>query len=275
MNAVGHPARGRRTRPSDRTKAAGYIAKYATKATETATGGTVIKPIRSPQAARRVSLTEHARALVIGAWTIGERTGLDGFRRWAHQFGYGGHTLTKSRRYSVTFAALRSARAEWRRTKRAATAKSSSAPRSSTRAAATFCRNLIRAEDIPKPSTAPSRDPTESAHSNLVRALPGPHCQPAEPGRRVKRRRKHRPASRRRASTASHRRLTRPARLRYLHRTVSTARRGDNSSPPEPSPTGSTSAPRPCCDGSATASYPPSVCPAAQSESSSPSLMSG
>ena len=36
-------------------------------------------------------------------------------RRWAHQFGYGGHTLTKSRNYSVTFAALRSARTNWYR----------------------------------------------------------------------------------------------------------------------------------------------------------------
>jgi hypothetical protein len=32
-------------------------------------------------------------------------------RRWAHQFGYGGHCFTKSRRFSTTFKALREARA--------------------------------------------------------------------------------------------------------------------------------------------------------------------
>ncbi len=42
------------------------------------------------------------------------RTGVEGLNRWAHQFGYGGHTLTKSHRYSATFAALRTARANWR-----------------------------------------------------------------------------------------------------------------------------------------------------------------
>jgi hypothetical protein len=98
------------------TKAAGYIAKYATKATESATGGTVIKPIRSRRQLDALELTEHARALITSSWTIGERTGIEGFKRWAHQFGYGGHTLTKSRQYSTTFAALRAARVEWRRT---------------------------------------------------------------------------------------------------------------------------------------------------------------
>ena len=98
------------------TTAAGYIAKYATKATETATGGTLIKPIRTRRHLHELRLTKHARALITAAWTIGERTGLDGFNRWAHQFGYGGHPLTKSRQYSTTFAALRAARTEWRRT---------------------------------------------------------------------------------------------------------------------------------------------------------------
>ena len=33
-------------------------------------------------------------------------------RRWAHQFGFGGHRFTKSRRFSTTFKALREARAQ-------------------------------------------------------------------------------------------------------------------------------------------------------------------
>lgn len=36
-------------------------------------------------------------------------------RRWAHMLGFGGHFLTKARRYSVTFAALRQARIDYRR----------------------------------------------------------------------------------------------------------------------------------------------------------------
>jgi hypothetical protein len=37
-------------------------------------------------------------------------------RRWAHMLGYGGHFLTKARRYSVTFRLLRDARIAFRRT---------------------------------------------------------------------------------------------------------------------------------------------------------------
>ena len=36
-------------------------------------------------------------------------------RRWAHMLGFGGHFLTKSRRYSITFAFLRDARVTFRR----------------------------------------------------------------------------------------------------------------------------------------------------------------
>jgi hypothetical protein len=95
------------------TGAAGYIAKYATKATETATGGTLVKPIRSPSSLEQLPIGEHPRALITAAWRLGERTGDERFKRWAHQFGYGGHTLTKSRSYSATFAALRAARSSW------------------------------------------------------------------------------------------------------------------------------------------------------------------
>ena len=36
-------------------------------------------------------------------------------RRWAHMLGYGGHFLTKARRYSTTFGELRAARVQYRR----------------------------------------------------------------------------------------------------------------------------------------------------------------
>ncbi|WP_229069005.1 replication initiator [Actinoplanes sp. DH11] len=40
-------------------------------------------------------------------------------RRWAHMLGFGGHFLTKSRRYSITFALLRDQRVAFRRTQTA------------------------------------------------------------------------------------------------------------------------------------------------------------
>ena len=43
------------------------------------------------------------------------QTGDPRFRQWAHMLGYGGHFLTKSRRYSVTFGQLRQARTDHRR----------------------------------------------------------------------------------------------------------------------------------------------------------------
>jgi hypothetical protein len=54
----------------------------------------------------RSDLTDHARALMRSAWTLSPR--------WAHSLGFRGHFLTKARRYSVTFAALRGVRAQFR-----------------------------------------------------------------------------------------------------------------------------------------------------------------
>jgi hypothetical protein len=96
------------------SKAAGYIAKYATKATETAAGGALIPRVRSYSHIAGLEIPEHARRLVSSAWRLGAIEGLEGARRWAHQFGYGGHTVTKSLEYSVTFGALREARSAWR-----------------------------------------------------------------------------------------------------------------------------------------------------------------
>jgi hypothetical protein len=42
-----------------------------------------------------------------------------GLRRWSYALGYPGHFLTKSRRYSTTFGAIRGARADHRATKTA------------------------------------------------------------------------------------------------------------------------------------------------------------
>jgi hypothetical protein len=66
----------------------------------------------------------HAERLVAACWELGAARGLmygrdhgwDSLRRWAHMLGFGGHFLTKARRYSVTLTALRQARVTYRRT---------------------------------------------------------------------------------------------------------------------------------------------------------------
>jgi hypothetical protein len=95
-------------------RAAGYVAKYATKSTEVAADGLLLRRVRSWRELVSLDAPEHARRLVEAAWRAGAIDGLERARRWAHQFGYGGHTLTKSHDYSVTFGALREARAAWR-----------------------------------------------------------------------------------------------------------------------------------------------------------------
>jgi hypothetical protein len=59
-----------------------------------------------------LGLTAHARALVETAWSLGAVPGLEDLklRRWAHMLGYRGHFATKSRSYSVTFTVLRERR---------------------------------------------------------------------------------------------------------------------------------------------------------------------
>ncbi|HEY5989574.1 MAG TPA: replication initiator, partial [Streptosporangiaceae bacterium] len=93
---------------------AGYLAKYATKATESLAGLVLDRPIRSAAALARLELPAHVRRLVEACWRLGARPELSGLRlrAWAHQLGYGGHCTTKSRRYSVTFGTLRRARHE-------------------------------------------------------------------------------------------------------------------------------------------------------------------
>jgi len=86
------------------TAVAGYIAKYATKDAQVAGG--MDRRIRYARQIELADVTEHARRLMSSAWSVSPR--------WAHSFGYRGHFLTKGRRYSVTFRALRGARAAYR-----------------------------------------------------------------------------------------------------------------------------------------------------------------
>ncbi|GAA2510102.1 replication initiator [Pilimelia columellifera] len=95
---------------------AGYLAKYATKATEDAGHSSTrltddtVDLYANPEGS-------HTERLIDACWHLGRpaATGFDGLRRWAHMLGYGGHFLTKARRYSTTFAVLRAVRVDFRR----------------------------------------------------------------------------------------------------------------------------------------------------------------
>jgi hypothetical protein len=126
---------------------AGYIAKYTTKGAEAvgtldtalvcrACGGTGRTAVRntaidcvdcagtgSRQRLDTLPVSDHARRMIRTCWELGGRPRFSGLRlrQWAHALGYGGHFSTKSRRYSTTLTALRTARQDHqtRRTLRA------------------------------------------------------------------------------------------------------------------------------------------------------------
>ncbi len=91
---------------------AAYIAKYATKSTDVL--GRLDHKLK-PVDLAALDLPPHLARLVTTAWDLGGRPELAHLRLrdWAHTLGFRGHWLTKSRRYSTTFAALRDARATW------------------------------------------------------------------------------------------------------------------------------------------------------------------
>ena len=94
---------------------AAYVAKYATKTADST--GALAYRIRRYSEIARLPVNEHQRRLVETAWTLGGRSELADLRlrRCAHAFGYRGHMVTKSSRYSTTFSALRAVRADYQR----------------------------------------------------------------------------------------------------------------------------------------------------------------
>ncbi|NJP99364.1 replication initiator [Streptomyces zingiberis] len=102
---------------------AAYIAKYATKGAETATGA-LDRPLKFVAELAGLDIGDHARRLIRTAWRLGARRKLAHLRlqAWAHMLGFRGHFSTKSRAYSTTLGALRDARAAWRRAQAAAAA---------------------------------------------------------------------------------------------------------------------------------------------------------
>ena len=104
--------------PLDGQAVANYIAKYATKTLTVP--GLPDQRLRHLVDIEHLRCSAHYRRMITTAWQLGgkRQTGDPRFRQWAHMLGYGGHFLTKSRRYSVTFGQLRKARTDHRRQQR-------------------------------------------------------------------------------------------------------------------------------------------------------------
>jgi hypothetical protein len=99
---------------------AGYIAKYATKATESFGSG-LDRRLGADDLDHLDGLPTHVAELVRACWELGDRPELEGLRlrAWAHMLGFRGHWSTKSRRYSTTMTVLRRARVAFAKRRRA------------------------------------------------------------------------------------------------------------------------------------------------------------
>jgi hypothetical protein len=97
---------------------ANYIAKYASKSADVP--GLPDTRIRHASEIGALRCPAHHKRLVATAWDLGARASVGDprLRLWAHMLGYGGHFLTKSRRYSVTFGYIRGERVTARRLER-------------------------------------------------------------------------------------------------------------------------------------------------------------
>jgi hypothetical protein len=97
---------------------ANYIAKYATKTISAPE--LPDRPVHSAADIDALACHQHYKRLIATTWALGRDPAAAylGLNRWTHTLGYRGHFLTKSRRYSVTFTALRRARIDYRRAQR-------------------------------------------------------------------------------------------------------------------------------------------------------------
>jgi hypothetical protein len=92
-----------------REAVANYIAKYATKVSDVP--GLPDRRIWQFSEIATLRCPAHHKRMIETALRLG-------FGKWAHMLGNGGHFLSKSKRYSVTFGQLRRARAEHRKAER-------------------------------------------------------------------------------------------------------------------------------------------------------------
>lgn len=96
---------------ADASRICSYISKYVVKGVEES--GALDRRLREGHLSV-LELPEHVRRLVETAFALGRTQEHATCGRWAHMFGFAGHVITKSRRWSTTFGALRRARRAWR-----------------------------------------------------------------------------------------------------------------------------------------------------------------
>jgi hypothetical protein len=110
---------------------AAYLAKYATKSTEVA-GHVSARLTEETIDVYADADGTHTERLVDACWMLGRPRAWRRLRRWAHMLGFGGHFLTKSRSYSLTFSLLRAGRVAYRRTVTAGPESDDRAPQQDT-----------------------------------------------------------------------------------------------------------------------------------------------
>jgi hypothetical protein len=109
--AFGEQIRAEPLAPEVMANLAGYLSKYLVK--EASGTGALDHRLREGEL-EWIDVPEHLRRILETAWRLGGTPETVRFRRWAHALGFSGHVMTKSRRYSVTFLALRALRQAWR-----------------------------------------------------------------------------------------------------------------------------------------------------------------
>jgi hypothetical protein len=92
----------------------GYIAKYTTKSTEVT--GLTLRRVDDLTIDIHADPATHIGRLLRACWHLGDHPDWWRLRRYAHQYGYGGHIVSKSRGFSVTLGFIRLQRTIWRRT---------------------------------------------------------------------------------------------------------------------------------------------------------------
>lgn len=100
---------------SNRQRVTNYVAKYATKSS--VGGGSFDHEFHETDDVAGARGPEHLKALAKRAFELGQDPQNEtlNLSRWAHDLGYRGHFLTKSRRFSISFKALRQIRQDYRR----------------------------------------------------------------------------------------------------------------------------------------------------------------
>jgi hypothetical protein len=94
--------------PVTRGQAAGYLAKYSLKSAD---GHDALdQRIGHVSDFGTLKVNRHTWKMAHTSWQLASRHPEHKGRSWAHQLGYRGHFMTKSRKWSTTFSALRQAR---------------------------------------------------------------------------------------------------------------------------------------------------------------------